>query len=226
MKKEAIIEGNYRYSLIREWDENNPNRIVFIMLNPSVADSEVDDRTTKRCISFARKWGYGSLEIVNLFAYISQEYEVLKYLDKHEAIGVNNNKYIKQALERGKTIVAAWGENGVIHGRCEDFELYSLLRQYKIYCLGRTRDGHPRHPLFVKSDKQLEEFVIPQRTRLTRTMNHMVEEASREGLLVDKEGKVISGDAWMWCEMCHGEFRISNYPVCENCLGEYKKKHS
>ncbi len=59
---------NYRYSLAREWNSNAP-RIGFVMLNPSTADATSNDPTIRRCINFARFWGYGAIEVVNLFAY-------------------------------------------------------------------------------------------------------------------------------------------------------------
>jgi len=57
----------YRYMLIREWDENLP-RTDFIMLNPSTADEYEDDATIRKCISYAKSWGCGSVRVMNLFA--------------------------------------------------------------------------------------------------------------------------------------------------------------
>lgn len=70
MIKSAIISecGKYRYSLSRIWDENKAN-VLFIMLNPSTADGDVDDPTIRRCIGFAKSWGYGGIYVGNLFAY-------------------------------------------------------------------------------------------------------------------------------------------------------------
>jgi hypothetical protein len=42
--------------------------VLFIGLNPSIADHRRDDPTIRRCIRFARDWGYGSLAVGNLFA--------------------------------------------------------------------------------------------------------------------------------------------------------------
>ena len=67
MQGGAVITGNYRYLLWREWDSQSKT-VSFIMLNPSRADAEINDPTITRCINFARSWGYGRLEIVNLFA--------------------------------------------------------------------------------------------------------------------------------------------------------------
>jgi len=64
----ALMVGDYRYHLWRTWDETRP-RLLWVMLNPSTADGETDDPTVRRCIGFSKGWGYGSIEIVNLFAY-------------------------------------------------------------------------------------------------------------------------------------------------------------
>lgn len=67
MQGGAVITGDYRYLLWREWDISNKT-VSFIMLNPSRADAQINDPTITRCINFALSWGYGRLEVVNLFA--------------------------------------------------------------------------------------------------------------------------------------------------------------
>lgn len=70
MKKSAILSDDrkYRYSLSRVWDESK-NKVMFIGLNPSTADETEDDPTIRRCINFAKSWGYVGLEMTNLFAF-------------------------------------------------------------------------------------------------------------------------------------------------------------
>ena len=95
MIKSAEIDptGLYRYSLYRGWETNAPKRIAFVMLNPSRADATNDDPTLCRCISFARSWGYGSLEVVNLFAYRASKPEELKTVT--DPVGSENDRYIQ-----------------------------------------------------------------------------------------------------------------------------------
>ncbi|TGB01489.1 DUF1643 domain-containing protein [Halobacillus salinus] len=148
----AIIdEGEqYRYSLWRVWDENLP-RVLFVMLNPSTADGQEDDPTLRRCMNFACKWGYGSLEVVNLFAYRTPNPKMLKGITN--PIGDKNDEYIKEALERSERVILAWGTKGSLFNR--DKEVLKLLKNQSnkpLYTLELTKSGFPRHPLYVKSN--------------------------------------------------------------------------
>lgn len=133
--------GTYRYRLWREWDEGKC-RVCFVLLNPSVADAERDDPTLRRCMGFARAWGYGGLEVVNLFAFRATHPAKLKRAA--HPVGPNNDRVICEAQERAALVVVGWG----MHGN-EDrvHAVYSLLS--KPVCLGYTKQGHPRHPLYV-----------------------------------------------------------------------------
>lgn len=148
------VTGRYRYSLWRAWYVDHPH-VVFIMLNPSTADEQKNDPTIRRCIGFARIWGFGSLEVVNLFAYrATSPDELLKVVDP---IGTENNRFIVQAVERAKCVVVAWGIKGALFGR--DRDVTQLLTNWqKVYCLGRTKEGYPRHPLHVKGNTELIVF--------------------------------------------------------------------
>lgn len=43
-------------------------RVAFVMLNPSTAWGEPLDPTVRRCAGYAKRWGYDSVAIVNLFS--------------------------------------------------------------------------------------------------------------------------------------------------------------
>lgn len=145
MKRDAVFDESekYRYSLYREWDNSLP-RILFIMLNPSTANHDTEDHTSRQCLYFSKKFGYGSLEIVNLYAYVSTDPKQLKESD--DPIGKKNNAYILEAAKRAKTVVIAWGEKHLMKQRNK--EITKLLREYghQVYCLDVTKSGHPRHP--------------------------------------------------------------------------------
>jgi hypothetical protein len=150
MKKGAVIDkaGLYRYSLWRDWDMEKP-KLVFIMLNPSKADANIDDPTLRRCINFANSWDFGSLIVVNLFAYRSASPLDLRQVD--DPIGSQNDRYLKKAIKSADRVVVAWGNNGKLMQR--DRLVLELLSKHNIqpHCLGITKSGYPRHPLYVMS---------------------------------------------------------------------------
>ncbi|MEQ8755016.1 MAG: DUF1643 domain-containing protein [Coleofasciculus sp. G1-WW12-02] len=153
MRKDAVIDstGCYRYSLLREWNPNS-RKVAFIMLNPSRADATTDDPTLRRCISFAQSWGYGSLEVVNLFGYrATKPADLIKVKDP---VGSENDRYLQEAVKRGNRTILAWGNRGILRNRCR--EVLDLLTDCDpLYCLGITKIGCPRHPLYVKSNTEL-----------------------------------------------------------------------
>lgn len=154
----ADIDGPYRYTLTREWDAKGPP-VVFVMLNPSTADADVDDPTIRRCLAFARTWGCGSLTVVNLYALRSPSPEAL--WRARDPVGPRNDAALAEttrtAMTRGGVAVAAWG----VHAR-EDRVEHVLGRVLPadpanpLFCLGTTRSGAPRHPLFVPGETRLQ----------------------------------------------------------------------
>lgn len=141
----------YRYTLTRLWDQGRP-LIVFVGLNPSTADGRRDDPTVRRCVGFARDWGYGALVLVNLFALRSTDPARLRRA--RDPIGPENDDWISRLVQAATMIVAAWGAHGDLRGR--DRRVLELLPT--VFCLGRTRDGHPRHPLYLARETELEPF--------------------------------------------------------------------
>lgn len=167
VKKEAYLQGKYRYWLTRVWDEELP-RIMWVMLNPSIADSSQDDRTVKRCMGFAKGLGYGSIEIVNLFAYIATNPEEIKYIIKHNkgievngevsVIGLENDKYITSAAERSDLIILGWGNNASGYRRPKD--VIQLLSDKELKCLEINKSGEPKHPLFKRFVDIQDEYSL------------------------------------------------------------------
>jgi hypothetical protein len=138
----------YRYQLWRIWDESKP-KVLFIMLNPSTADSETNDPTIRRCIGFAKSWGYGGIYVGNLYAYRSTDRSELNIVEN--PIGDDNIKNINEMLPKCEKIVCAWG-NG--EGRPEHiFSNFSNLHYLKL-----NADGTPAHPLYLSGDLKLKQF--------------------------------------------------------------------
>ena len=139
----------YRYRLSRTWDTTGPV-LAFVMLNPSTADAEVLDPTVRRCVGFARRWGFGSLEVVNLFAFRATDPRDL--LRSAAPVGTANDRTILAAASVADRLVVAWGTRGTHLGRAT--EVVGLLQAGPVrpLALGTTTHGHPRHPLYVRAD--------------------------------------------------------------------------
>jgi len=144
--------GKYRYELTRFWDGRKP-AVAFVMLNPSTADAAIDDPTIRRCIGFAQAWGYGELRVYNLFAYRATDPAEL--LTVSDPGGPECQRFIEKARACEK-IVCAWGAAAKVPGYQHHALIVTDLLMGEdsrdLYCLGYTKDGSPRHPLYVASD--------------------------------------------------------------------------
>jgi hypothetical protein len=144
MKKAAILSDDkmYRYQLSRIWDESKPH-ILFIMLNPSIADAATDDPTIRRVIRFAASWGYGGIYVANLYAFRSTDPKALKHAD--DPVGKENVSYITHLIGMADKVVYAWGNN-----QKEPTWLSELVQTP--YCIDLSKNGIPKHPLYLKSE--------------------------------------------------------------------------
>ena len=162
MNRSALFDATrvYRYSLTRDWYEdlqssNGVRWLCVVGLNPSTANETKDDPTIRRCIDFARCLGCSGLEMVNLFAYRSTDPKVLANLTRAQAIGPDTGFYIREAVLRATHVVAAWGTRGDLFDRAA--EVVALVRASgrEIQCFGWTKNGSPKHPLYLPRTAQL-----------------------------------------------------------------------
>lgn len=142
----------FRYSLTRIWDNDLPT-VMFVGLNPSTADESTDDPTVRRCIGFAQSGGFGRLVLTNLFAFRSTDPQKLKRVG--DPIGPENDQQIMRAARAAAQVIIAWGTHGSLHGR--DEEVLDLLNEP--YCLGTTKDGFPKHPLYLAASTNFIRFA-------------------------------------------------------------------
>jgi hypothetical protein len=161
MRREAVIsdDGKYRYTLYRDWsDEDEVDKLFygvrvlnFVMLNPSTADGKEDDPTIRKCIGFAKLSNFNAIRVVNLFAFRATDPRDLKaaYNWNYEVVGPSNDDYVRE-IPPEETVVAAWGstfKNDTFRQR-RVRETVALLSR-KLYCLKKTPEGNPWHPLYV-----------------------------------------------------------------------------
>ena len=148
-KKSAIIseDKQYRYELRRIW-QTKTGLVCWVMLNPSVADANLDDPTIRRCMGYTARWGYGGIIVVNLFALRATDPNDLH--DSIDPIGTGNRQYIKRANAEASLTIAAWGDHGKYLGR--DKIVMEMLT--KPHYLTLTKNGSPRHPLRLRNELQ------------------------------------------------------------------------
>ena len=146
-KAKFSIDKKHRYELSRHWDLSKSD-ILFIMLNPSIANEDIDDPTIKRLISFTREFKYDGFFVANLYTYITP---YSKTLDTSIGLTKLNLKTIKNLVNKVDEVIYAWG-NSIK----EPQELKNLVKNPK--CFGKNLNGTPKHPLYLSSNSKLIKF--------------------------------------------------------------------
>ena len=138
---------SYRYRLSRVWDTERP-RAVWVMLNPSTATEVEIDPSVRRILTFSRDWGCGSAEVVNLFALRATNPDDL-YVHG-DPVGSANDDALSAAAVSAEKLIAAWGVHGAFLNR--NIEAAKILTKTagRLEVLGLTKEGHPKHPLYVR----------------------------------------------------------------------------
>lgn len=140
----------YRYTLWRRWEPGCDTRqmVAFIGLNPSTADEAANDPTVTRCINYAKRWGFGGMVMLNIFAYRATDPRAMKL--HPSPVGRDNDSALLQVSKAVGKVVCAWGTHGAYDGRGNDVR--QMLSGVELSHLGLTKDGFPKHPLYLKSD--------------------------------------------------------------------------
>lgn len=149
------VDRLYRYRLWRCWGDGN-HRVAFVGINPSTADESKDDPTIRKCVGFAKRWGFGALDMVNLFAW--RDRDQLGLLSAPDPIGPDNNAALREVFGSAQRIVYAWGPGKspavgrLVRERVGSsawvaLELYEMRGE--VGRLSDTKDGSPGHPLML-----------------------------------------------------------------------------
>ena len=144
---EFSIDKKERYSLKREWD-NSKNKILYIMLNPSLADDKNDDPTIRRLINFTKKFNYGGFLVGNIFTKITPN---PKEIDKSKGMSDKNFEKLLNLINKVDQIVYAWGNS---------VEEPQLLKELILSpkCFGKNLNGTPKHPLYLPKNSKLIDY--------------------------------------------------------------------
>ena len=117
------------------------------MLNPSTADSTINDPTITKCIKYYQEWGYHQVVVLNIFAYRSTDPKGLKEIE--DPVGPCNEETFRKVLLKANQIVCAWGNHGKYRGQ-EYIALEWIKKNNHIpYALRFTSTGSPQHPLYL-----------------------------------------------------------------------------
>lgn len=154
--------GTYRYQLSRDWTQVGcaGRTLLMVMLNPSVADASEDDPTINKCMRYAKAHGFTALDVVNLYAFRATDPKALR--DAGWPVGPENDTAIQIGATHADAICLAWGAFAARTPRAG--EVIRLLQRTApskpLMCLDTTKDGHPAHPLYLKSSLRLRPFPI------------------------------------------------------------------
>lgn len=157
MKREAVLseDQRFRYQLRREWADGN--LVGWIMLNPSTADHEIDDPTIRRCISFSRREGFGGMLVGNIYPLRTPYPKVLLeskwFVDsefKRTMMDINLDHLRDMDIQVDRWVLGCGAQ-----ALRSDLELVCQATQKPKYLLGRTKQGLPRHPLYLRKDAQM-----------------------------------------------------------------------
>jgi len=140
----AVFSGGrtYRYALWRNWDYK-ADKVLFVGLNPSKANEHDNDPTIRRCIGFARAWGFGGVSVANIYAYCATHPSEL--FEAADPVGADNQKWLNTLCDTTSKIICCWGNHGL-----DDQENLPLFKMNKpLFHLKLNKSGAPAHPLYL-----------------------------------------------------------------------------
>ena len=147
----------YRYDLLRVWDGDAP-KLTYIMLNPSKATELKNDPTIEQCQRRAVRLGYGAIRIGNLFAWRETSPEALR--KARRPVGPETDRLLLEGARWADAVLCAWGVHGAHRGRADEVKALLATSDTPLVHLGLTREGHPRHPLYVSYEVTPERWAL------------------------------------------------------------------
>lgn len=143
----------YRHYLSRSWSSLVPSErrgaVLFVMMNPSMADHHGDDPTVAKCGRFVRRWGFGTLLVANAFGYRATDQTQLAAVS--DPIGEHNDKWLLIAAREAALIVMAYGTPKVkaLRSRGPAVARMLLADGHRLHVLRLSKQGVPYHPLYL-----------------------------------------------------------------------------
>lgn len=154
--------GTWRYRLDRDLGQDGPT-VAVIGVNPSTADADTDDATIRKVMGFGRRLGWGSLIMVNKFAYRSPDVRALRRAA--DPIGPQTDVHLQWIMYPADIVIAAWGPLAklppALRNRWRTVAATAEIGGVKLQCWGVATDGHPRHPLMLAYETPLVPWAAP-----------------------------------------------------------------
>lgn len=176
IRRDANISdcGKYRLLLSRIWNSSDaspasifyqpPKQLVFVMLNPSTADAYKDDPTIRRCIGFGQRNGYDMIHVANLYTGRATKPDDLFRMA--DPAGPECERVWSKMKASSADIICAWGADKRAKSQASKFLAYFSGRE--LYCLGTTKDGSPKHPLYLPNDTKMQPFTAYKEAALSQ----------------------------------------------------------
>lgn len=155
--------GRYRQALIRDWTPRggSPRAVLFIGMNPSVADAQASDPTCHRELMFARDWGFTRYLKGNVLDWRATSPRDIPP-DPELACSEANIPALVDMAREAETVVMAYGR---LHARFQPLvgEVVQAMAALEkpLQCLGVNKDGSAKHPLYLRKDTVLRVFALP-----------------------------------------------------------------
>jgi hypothetical protein len=143
--------GRYRPLLTRVLTAGE-GMILWIGMNPSTAAADADDPTVRRETDYSRRWGYRRFVKANVMDFRATHPRDL--LDPDVAPrSADNLAVIREQAAGAARIMLAFGALAPALHRY-GAEVVAMLRAdgRALHCLGLTKAGAPRHPLYMRKD--------------------------------------------------------------------------
>lgn len=159
MESSAIFSdcGRYRYVLSRHWEDGET--CVFVGLNPSTADDSKNDATVRKCMHFARSWGFAGISLVNLYARRCRYPQAL--LTSDDPVGPDNDIWLTRIIIDAPLAIAMWGNHGArTYGEGARRDILVMKSRAEWHCFGRTKLKAPKHPLYLPKETSLKTFSL------------------------------------------------------------------
>jgi len=157
IRRSAHFVGDLRLSLTRDWG-NRPDarRALAIGCNPSAADAQRDDPTSRWWNKWFMSNGYSGYDAMNLYPFCTPHPKACRaFVEKHprkakKAMTAINLPALLAAANKAETIFVCWGniawdQKWISHVVSE---LQAVAgAEVPLYCWGITKSGAPKHPL-------------------------------------------------------------------------------